>query len=117
MLSGTFFQTDKRWIPARSRCSNIYLSAVPKGFVTPSNFSFSSSSEIWTEILTIRGYKLPSPIFKGEVQGTRLSTGFTHKAMFRATGLSILLRQTLRDKFFGGGNLATYFETNLTERA
>ena len=73
-----------------------------KGFVTPSNFSFNSSSKIWTEIRALLGYKLPNPNVKGEVQGARLLAGVTHKAMFRAICLEVLLWHPLRDKLFGG---------------
>ena len=75
---------------------------MPKGFVTPSNFSFNSSHKIWTEIRALLGYKLPGPNVKGEVQGARLVTGVTHRAMFRAICLEVLLWHPLRDKLFGG---------------
>ena len=75
------------------RCcfSKICSSAVSKGVVTPNNFSFNSSSEIWTEIHALLGYKLPNPNVKGEVQGGRLLAGVTHQAMFRAICLEVLL--------------------------
>ena len=73
-----------------------------KGFVTPSNFSFNSCSKIWTEIRALLGYKFPNPNVKGEVQEARLLASVTHKAMFRAICLKVLLWHPLRDKLFGG---------------
>ena len=46
--------------------------------------------QIWTEILTLRGYQLPSPKAKGEVLGTMFFVGVEDKAIFRATCLTIL---------------------------
>ena len=64
---------------------------MPKGFVTPRNFSFNSSDKILTEIRVLLGYKLPGPNVKGEVQGARLVAGVSHRAMFRANCLEVLL--------------------------
>ena len=66
-----------------------------KGVVTP-------NSKICKEIRALLGYKLPSPNVKGDVQGARLLAGVTHKAMFRAICLKVLLWHPLRDKLFGG---------------
>ena len=64
---------------------------MPKGFVTPRNFSFHSSNKIMTEIRVLLGYKLPGPNVKGEVQEARLLAGVSHRAMFRANCLEVLL--------------------------
>ena len=64
---------------------------MPKGFVTPRNFSFNSCDKILTEIRVLLGYKLPGPNVKGEVQGARLVMGVSHRAMFRANCQEVLL--------------------------
>ena len=97
-----FFRVTKAGSLRRCFFSKIYSSAVPKGFLTPSNFSFNSSNKIWTKICALLGYKLPSPNVKGEVQGAKLLAGVTHRAMFRAICLEVVLWHPLCDKLFGG---------------
>ena len=88
--------------------------AVSKGFVTPSNFSFNSPWKIWTEIITIRGYKLSSAKLKGEVHGARFKCWrVLHIVIFRATCQAILLWQTLREKLFGESKTEKRFSATM----